>query len=83
MLNGALPSNLNVIRFEHLAADLLGALAALDIVGTPDFPWDNRSDHQAYATYYTPAAEAAVYDRYRWVFDQSFYDRLRLASPRL
>jgi hypothetical protein len=83
MLDGVLPSNLKVIRFEHLAADLLGALAALDIVGTPDFPWDNRSDHQAYATYYTPAAEAAVYDRYRWVFDQSFYDRLRLASPRL
>lgn len=80
MLDGALPDNLTVIRFEHLADDLLGALAAIGIVGAPEFPWDNRSDHSAYATYYSPAAEAAVYDRYRWVFDQGFYGRLRPAQ---
>jgi hypothetical protein len=79
MLDGAFPDNLRVIRFEHLAEDLLGALATIGIVGAPEFPWDNRSDHGAYATYYTPAAEAAVYDRYRWVFDQGFYSRLRSA----
>ena len=78
MLDGALPDNLRVIRFEHLAEDLLGTLAAIGIIGAPEFPWDNRSDHRAYATYYSPAAEAAVYDRYRWVFDQGFYRRLRL-----
>jgi hypothetical protein len=32
------------------------------------------------ATYYSPAAEDAVYDRYRWVFHQGFNGRFRWAS---
>ena len=79
-LDGVIPDNLRVIRFEHLAEDLLSALASIGIVGAPELPWDNRSDHRPYATYYSPSAEAAVYDRYRWVFDQGFYGRLRPIS---
>lgn len=81
-LDGAIPDNLRVIRFEHLVGDLMDALRSIGLDGRPaDFPWVNRSRQDDFLSYYTPRAEEAVYHRYAWVFDQGFYPRLD-ASPR-
>ena len=79
-LDGEIPENLRVIRFEHLAGDLIDALRTIGIDGGGEVPWFNRSPHDDYRSYYTRRAEEAVYDRYRWAFDRGFYPRLDPAS---
>jgi hypothetical protein len=43
-----------------------------------DLPHHNQSRHGDFRSYYTPAAEESVYRRYKWVFDNNFYERLDL-----
>jgi hypothetical protein len=71
-----IPSNLRIIRFETLVTDLREALRSIGVEGQADFPWVNRSQREPYPVYYTPRAEEAVYQRYRWAFDTGFYPRL-------
>lgn len=76
-LDGSIPENLWLIRFENLVGDLIDALRYAGIEGSAhDFPWVNRSRQDDFLSYYTPRAEEAVYQRYRWVFDQGLYPRL-------
>jgi len=76
-IDGRIPGNLRLLRFEHLAEDLAEALRELGVdTGAAPFPWVNRSARGDYRAYYTPAAEAAVYRRYRWVFDRGLYPRI-------
>jgi len=83
LLDGAMPPSLRLIRYESLVADLMEALRAVGVEGRPEgVPWVNRSRRDSFLSYYTPAAEEAVYQRYRWVFDQGLYPRLHLGrSP--
>lgn len=75
-IDGHCPRNLRILRFEHLAEDLVAALRGIGIDAGGEFPWINRSDHDHYLSYYTPSAEESVYRRYRWAFDHGFYQRL-------
>lgn len=76
-IRGRMPSNLRVVRFERLAEDLSRSLGAVELLTTqPRLPHVNRSKHRHYARYYTEAAETAVYEKYRWLFEQGFYARL-------
>jgi hypothetical protein len=75
-LEGCCPPNLRVLRFEDLAAEVVGALQDLGVAAPREFPWANRSDRGDWQGYYTRRAEEAVYRRYRWAFDQGFYPRL-------
>ena len=75
-LDGCFPKNLRIIRFEHLVEDLAAALGTIGVEVDGRFPWNNRSSHDHYLSYYTRRAEEAVYRRYRWAFDQGFYPRL-------
>ncbi len=80
-LDGGIPDNLCMIRFENLVGDLLDALRSVGIDGCAnDFPWVNQSRRDSFLAYYTRRAEQAVYRRYRWVFDRGLYPRL---DPRL
>lgn len=79
-VDGQIPRNLRVIRFESIVSDLRHALQSLGHAGQGDFPWVNRSKRDSYPSYYTPAAEAAVFSRYRWAFDEGFYPRLDLTQ---
>lgn len=75
-VDGRVPANLRVLRFEHLVEDVQAALRGIGVGAHPPFPWLNRSPHDHYLGYYTPRAEAAVYRRYRWAFDEGLYPRL-------
>jgi hypothetical protein len=76
-LDGRIPPNMRVIRFENMVPELIDALRSIGIEGREtDVPWVNKSHRDDFRAYYTPRAEEAVYQRYRWVFDQGFYPRL-------
>ena len=76
-LDGRIPPNMRVIRFENMVPELIDALRAIGVDGREaDVPWVNQSRRDDFRAYYTPRAEEAVYQRYRWVFDQGFYPRL-------
>jgi hypothetical protein len=77
-LDGQIPPNLRILRFERLADEVREALAEIGITGDAEFPWLNRSDHAAYASYYDEFTEQAVYEASRWVFDLGLYHRLSL-----
>ncbi len=75
-IDGRMPPNLRILRCESLEDDLRGALTPLGIVSAAPLQRLNTSRHDPFESYYTPAAEEAVFRRYRWVFDQGFYPRM-------
>jgi hypothetical protein len=79
-LDGEMPPNLRLVRFERLADGVREALQGIDTQGEDDFPWLNRSDHAAYETYYDAETEAEVYMRAQWIFDAGLYPRLRVPN---
>ena len=75
VLDGAMPDNLNIVRFEDLTSHLTEVLSRIGI-GTASLPDAiNASSHDHFSSYYTPSAEEAVYHKYRWAFDSGFYER--------
>ncbi len=74
-IDGAIPDNLRILRFESLLEDIAGHLAPyLD----PDYelPHHNASPHEHFSSVYDAEMEQLCYDRNRWFFDQGFYERL-------
>ena len=71
------PPNRRLLRFEHLQEDFTSAMTMLGHA-SPQLPVVNASDHGHYTEYLTPAAEAAIYDKFRYLFDEGFYDRIVL-----
>lgn len=80
LLDGVIPPNLRILRFENLADDLRSALATVGINEAVELPQNNVSVHAPFLSYYTRVAEEAVYQRYKWVFDQGFYSRLEVVN---
>ena len=83
-LDGEMPPNLRIVRFERMAEEVPAALAEIGIRPEAEFPWLNRSNRGAYADYYDRETEAVVYEQARWLFDQGYYERLDVkdAAPR-
>jgi hypothetical protein len=79
-LDGHVPPNLRILRFERLADEVRGVLQEIGIRGDTEFPWLYRSEHAAYASYYDGFTEQAVYDASRWLFDLGLYHRLNLTG---
>jgi len=74
-INGLVPHNLTVIKQEQLDADLSKVLAELNISVDSHIAKKNGTKHGDYHQYLTSKAEAAIYQRYQWVFDAGFYSR--------
>lgn len=81
-LDGRMPANLKIVKFERMATEIPAALAAIGIAGAGEFPWLNRSARGATADYYDAETEAIVYDQARWLFDGGFYERLPVGAAR-
>jgi hypothetical protein len=79
-VDGRVPNNLRIIRLEHLDEDLSRVFGEVGIPWTGPVPKDNESVHDDFRSYYTEPSEGAVFDRYRWIFDQGWYERLDLTK---
>ncbi|HEX4157979.1 MAG TPA: sulfotransferase domain-containing protein [Rhizomicrobium sp.] len=80
-IDGRMPPNLHILRFETLEADLARALAPFCRIASP-LPRLNASQHASYQNYLTPEIETTIYNKYRWPFDNRFYERERFSlSP--
>jgi hypothetical protein len=77
-LNDRIPDNLRVIRFENLAEDTKDSLRLIGIESKREFPWLNQSERGDYRSYYDEELEEAIYSKNKWMFDEGFYERLRL-----
>ena len=75
-LDGEMPANLRILRFERLADEVREALGEIGISGDAEFPWLNRSAHGPYVDYYDAVSERLVYEECQWVFEQGHYQRL-------
>jgi hypothetical protein len=75
-LDGEMPANLRILRFERLADEVREALREIGIKGDAEFPWLNRSNHGKYTSYYDRESERLVYEQCRWFFDHGYYERL-------
>ncbi|MDQ3090063.1 MAG: sulfotransferase family protein [Actinomycetota bacterium] len=81
LLDGAVPANLRIVRLENIDAELAECLEAAGVdAGPTAVHHHNRSEHDSFTRYYTPAAEQAVYEKYKWVFSSGLYERLESAD---
>jgi hypothetical protein len=76
LVDGKLPANLRTIKCEDLPQALSEVLEEIGVKTSTALPWKNKSKHDDYRTYYTPAAEEAVFKKYQWLFDQGYYERM-------
>jgi hypothetical protein len=84
-MGASFPENLKIIRYENLEAELNEQLQQLGYEAA-SIPIVNTSDERAGAhhnLYITNSeVENAVYQRYKWIFDHGFYQRLFTASSK-
>jgi hypothetical protein len=76
-IEGRIPNNFRILRFENLRQGLDDALAQVDRIPSP-LPTLNATEHGPYTNYLTPEIEKFIYEKYRWPFDRGFYPRLRV-----
>lgn len=75
LLDGVMPDNITILRYENLQEDFEGVLPEIDINADGSLPIVNQTQHAHYREYLTSRAEATIYRRFRWLFDAGFYDR--------
>ena len=73
-VNGYMPANLVILRYEHLAEGIERNLANFLTPGY-ELPHENESAHESVAEIYDSEMEELCYRRHRWFFDKSFYAR--------
>ena len=73
-MDGCRPENLKIIRFEHLQEDFDALSRAFGFASIP-FLHLNASTHDHYLKYLTPTAEEAIYQKFKYLFDEGFYER--------
>lgn len=74
------PKQLRVLRYERLADDYAEAMASIGYHPEP-LPHLNASTHPDADELITPAAEQAIYEKFRYLFDNGYYERLQLDAP--
>ncbi|HRO16249.1 MAG TPA: hypothetical protein PLL33_14670 [Paracoccus sp. (in: a-proteobacteria)] len=65
---------LRIVRHENMAADMTDALAP-HVESLPEFPHLNASRRATWQEMMTPTAEAAIHERFKWLFTSGYYDR--------
>jgi len=73
-LNGQQPKNLRIIRFENLQEDFNKLSGEFNFQAI-QLPHINQSSHEHYTKYLTKTSEAAIYEKFKYLFDLGFYSR--------
>lgn len=73
-IDGHIPPNLCILRFESLEQELCAALAPF-CRRFSSLPHLNASKHGPHTQYLSREIEEAIYRKYRWLFDRGFYPR--------
>ncbi|MFM8592932.1 MAG: hypothetical protein ACKOCK_00865, partial [Chloroflexota bacterium] len=74
LINGEVPPNLRLLRFEQLAEDYAALADDLGLLSST-LPRYNRSAHGDYRYELTPEAEEVIFQNEEWLFRQGFYER--------
>lgn len=73
-LNGAMPENMTILRYERLSADI--SLYMQPYLSSFDaLPHENKSKHGDAAQVYDEKMENLCFERHRWFFEKGFYGR--------
>lgn len=72
--DGCVPRNMKIARFETLDEDLRAIVGTLYPVRSA-LPKLNTTERGPFRDYLSPRAEAAIYAKYRWLFDKGYYCR--------
>jgi hypothetical protein len=78
-LDGKMPENLRIIRFENLREELYDFVRGLCPI-SQELRNLNRTRHAPYLSFLNPESEEAIYCKYRWLFDRGFYGRERVST---
>jgi len=73
-ITGSTPDNLEVIRFERLEDDLRSVCRRYGFQ-CPELEHLNATQHDHYTKYYDAELEKMIFERYRFFFDNGFYER--------
>jgi hypothetical protein len=76
-LDGHVPSNMRLLRFEHLDGDLAQALSPISAMRYR-LKHRNATNHVAWRSYINAENEAAIYEKFRWLFQ--YYERVRVTD---
>lgn len=79
-LDGAVPDNMRIVNFEHLADGIKRQLREIGIETDKELPWRHRGTYGDWRSYYTPESEELVFRAHRWMFDAGLFPRLELAA---
>lgn len=75
-INGEIPANLTIARYETLAEDINGFITTqLNDSKNTKLPHKNASRHGDFKNYYTDKEEKLVYAMWKNVFDSGLYKR--------
>lgn len=73
-INGHLPENLVVLKFERLNEDIKTFMSPYMKPGY-QLPFENASTHKKYEEVYDEETEELCFERNRWFFEKGFYAR--------
>jgi len=78
VLGDRIPANLRLIRYESLQQEFAAAMVDLGYE-PPALERVNPSDHEHFLEYMTPRSEQSIYEKFKYLFDNGYYERLRLS----
>ncbi len=79
-VDGVIPDNLAILRYEHLAQDIADHIAPY-LEGHYEIPYENQSAHASIEDVYDAELEALCHERHKWFFEAGFYSRGSFSDP--
>jgi len=79
-VEGHIPDNLVILRYEKLAAEIERHIASYLESGY-EVPHENKSKHAPVGQVYDVELAALCYQRHKWFFDNGFYSRVASSTP--
>jgi hypothetical protein len=77
-LEGKIPDNLRIIKFENL--DTIPKVVSKHLKSNSVIPKTNSTYGKEYSlkNFYNKESEVSIFKKYRWIFENNYYERLKL-----